>query len=63
MMWHNICSAWFLDIRISTCWTCSACYIMIQFIEKAYDEVENNRPLMHAKIFYTTQGIYCARIK
>ena len=38
-------------------WTCSACYITIQQIEKGYDEAENNRPPTHAKIFHAAQGI------
>ena len=38
-------------------WICSACYIMIEYIEKAYDEVENNWPPTHARIFYETQAI------
>ena len=32
-------------------WTCSICYIAIQQIEKAYDEVENNHLPTHAKYF------------
>ena len=30
---------------------------MIQYF-KAYDEVENNRPPMHTRILYATQGNY-----
>ena len=30
---------------------------MIQQIEKAYDEVEKNRPPTHTKIFCATQGV------
>ena len=35
----------------------SACYIMIQQIEERYNEVENNRLPMHAKIFHAAQDI------
>ena len=36
---------------------------MIQQIEQPYDEVENYRLPMQAKMFHTTQGIfYCAVI-
>ena len=36
---------------------------MIQQIEQPYDEVENYRSPMQAKMFHTTQGIfYCAVI-
>ena len=36
-------------------WTCSACYIMIQQIEKGYDEVENYRLPMHTKKLWSTR--------
>ena len=34
-----------------------ACYIMVQQIEKGYDEVENNQSLTHIKIFHAAEGI------
>ena len=47
-------------------WTCSACYIIIQQIEKAYDEVESNQPpITHAKycMLHNLFSKYCAKTK
>ena len=37
--------------KASDYWSCIACYITIQHIEKGYDEVKNNWLLMLAKYF------------
>ena len=39
-------------------WTCSACYITIQQIEKAYGEVENNWLPTHKKYFMLCKVFY-----
>ena len=43
-------------------WTGTACYIKIQRTEEGYNEVENNRLPIHAKVFHAAQGIIVLKL-